>query len=450
MPKIAFIGAGSVVFTRSLCNDLLCVPELHDSTIALMDIDPERLDLARRVVEALIARRNPDAGRGGPRARVEATTDRRAALRGADYVITTFQQGGVEAYRLDIEIPQRYRVGQCVGDTLGPGGVFRALRTIPVLVDICRDMDDVAPAALLLNYVNPMAANCWAVDRITGRPHVGLCHSVQGTSEMLANWIDVPYDEVSFVCAGINHQAFYLTFRRGKENLYPRIWRAIEEPENIGREPVRIELMRHFGYFVTESSGHASEYVPYFRKSAEMIDAELAPRFTNKNHSGWFDFGRSGGYLRNCLWWAANYEQAFQKLISGEAPLPDRTHEYGSRIVEAIETGRPIVINGNVPNRDLIPNLPPGCCVELPCLVDANGIQPTRVGDYPPQLAALNRTNINVQELIVEAAATGKAEAVYHAVMLDPLTAAVCTLPEIHTMVGEMLEAQAPWLPELR
>jgi alpha-galactosidase len=442
VPKIAFIGAGSVVFTRSLCNDLLIVPELGDSTIALMDIDAGRLALAKEVVEALVARH-------GLRTRVEATTDRRDALRGADYVISTFQVGGVEAYALDVEIPQRYGVGQCVGDTLGPGGVFRALRTIPVLVDICRDMDEVAPDALLLNYVNPMAANCWAVDRIAGRPHVGLCHSVQGTSEMLARWIDVPYDEVNFLCAGINHQAFYLTFRRGIEDLYPRIWRAIEEPEHIGREPVRIELMQHFGYFVTESSGHASEYLPYFRKSAAMIEHELAPRFHSREHSGWFDFGRTGGYLRNCQWWAANYEPAFRKLVSGDEPLPARTHEYGSRIVEAIEIGRPIVINGNVPNRDLIPNLPRGCCVEVPCLVDRNGVQPTRVAGYPPQLAALNRTNINVQELIVEAAATGKVEAVYHAVMLDPLTAAVCTLPQIHAMVGEMLEAQARWLPDL-
>lgn len=443
MPRIAFIGAGSVVFTRSLCNDMLLVPELQESTLALMDIDPRRLALAKAVIEALVRRH-------GLNTRVEATTDRRAALRGADYVVTTFQQGGIDAYKLDIEIPQRYGVGQCVGDTLGPGGVFRALRTIPVLVGLCRELDDIAPDALLLNHVNPMAANCWAVDRITGRPHVGLCHSVQGTSEMLARWIDVPYDEVSFLCAGINHQAFYLTFRRDKEDLYPRIREAIERPEHVEREPVRIELMRHFGYFVTESSGHASEYLPYFRKSARMIDEELAPRFKHKEHSGWFDCGRTGGYLRNCLWWADHYEQEFRGLISGEQPLPPRTHEYSSYIIEAIETGRPIVINGNVPNHDLIPNLPRGCCVEVPCLVDENGIQPTRLASYPPQLAALNRTNVNVQELIVEAVSSGHVEAVYHALMLDPLTAAVCTLPQIHAMVSELLEAQARWLPQFR
>src|SRR5690606_36569454 len=257
--------------------------------ISLMDIDPQRLAQARDLVQALIDRR-------GLAARVEATTDRREALRGADYVITTFQQGGLEAYALDIEIPQRYGIEQCVGDTLGPGGGFRALRTIPVLIEIGRELDQVAPNALLLDYVNPMAANCWAFERATGRPHVGLCHSVQGTSEMLAKWINVPYDEVVFRCAGINHHAFFLEFRRGTEDLYPRIWEVIERDDIYGSEPVRIDLMKHFGYFVTESSGHASEYVPYFRKSAAMVNQELVPRFTDQRDH-WFDFGRTGGYL---------------------------------------------------------------------------------------------------------------------------------------------------------
>jgi alpha-galactosidase len=441
MPKITFIGAGSVVFTRNLCNDILLTPALQESTIALMDIDERRLAQARDLVQALIDRR-------GVRAKVEATTDRRAAVRGADYVITTFQQGGLEAYAQDIEIPQRYGVEQCVGDTLGPGGVFRALRTIPVLIELGREMDELAPEALLLNYVNPMAANCWAFDRATGRPHVGLCHSVQGTSEMLAQWIDAPYDEVVFRCAGINHLAFFLEFRQGAENLYPRIWQAIERPEIDAQEPVRIEIMKYFGYFVTESSGHASEYMPYFRKTAQMIDEELVPRFTDHvNH--WFDFGRTGGYLRHCISRLETAQHEFDELIAGTRELrATRSHEYGSAIMEAIETNRPARINGNVPNRDLIPKLPPGCCVEVPCLVDGNGIQPTRVDDYPAQLAALNRTNVNVQELIVEAALTGQREAVHHAVMLDPLTGAVCTLPQIRAMVNELLAAQAQWLPQ--
>jgi alpha-galactosidase len=441
MPNITLIGAGSVVFTRNLCSDILLTPALQNATITLMDIDPGRLAQSRDLVQALIDGR-------GVHARVVATTDRHAAVRGADYVVTTFQQGGLEAYQLDIDIPKKYGVEQCVGDTLGPGGVFRALRTIPVLTELGREMDALAPNALLLNYVNPMAANCWAFDKATGRPHVGLCHSVQGTSEMLARWIDVPYEQVVFHCAGINHQAFFLTFRRDGEDLYPRIWQAIENPAIYGSEPVRIDMMKYFGYFVTESSGHASEYVPYFRKSARIVTDELVPRFTNERDD-WFDFGRTGGYLRHCLSRLEYAQQDFQALIAGDKALPtERTHEYGSYIIEAIETNQPARINGNVPNRGLIDNLPEGCCVEVPCLVDANGIQPTKVGAVPPQLAALNRTNINVQELIVHAALTGDTAAVHHAVMLDPLTAAVCTLPQIHAMVDELLAAQQRWLPQ--
>ena len=441
MPKIALIGAGSVVFTRNLCNDILLTPALQDSTIALMDIDPQRLAQAHDLVKAIVDRR-------GVQARVEATSERRKAVQDADYVITTFQQGGLDAYKLDIEIPQRYGVEQCVGDTLGPGGVFRALRTIPVLIDLCHDMDDLALDALLLNYVNPMAANCWAVEMGTGRPHVGLCHSVQGTSEMLAEWIGVPYEEVIFYCAGINHQAWFLEFRRKEEDLYPLIRAAIERPEIYAQEPVRIEMMKHFGYFVTESSGHASEYVPYFRKTARMVNEDLVPRFKDKvNH--WFEFGRTGGYLRYCVRRFAEAQQEYQELLQGVRDLPgERTHEYGSTIIEAVETNRPVRINGNVPNWGLIDNLPQGCCVEVPCLVDGNGVQPTTVGELPTQLAALNRTNVNVQELTMEAALTGDVEAVYHAVMLDPLTATVCTLPQIRSMVTEMLAAEAQWLPQ--
>lgn len=436
MTKIALIGAGSYVFTRRLCADILLAPALADSTIALMDIDPIRLEQARAGVQAFIDFH-------GLKATVLATTDRREAVTGAGYVITTFQQGGLDAYALDIEIPQRYGVEQCVGDTLGPGGVFRSLRTIPVLLDLCRDLDDFAPDALLLNYVNPMAPNCWAVAAGSGRPHVGLCHSVQGTSEMLAEWIDVPYDEITYRCAGINHQAFFLEFRRDKEDLYPLIRQAIERPEIEAQEPVRIDLMRHFGYFVTESSGHASEYSPYFRKSARMIEEDLIPRFTDPRNS-WFGLGRTGGYLTTC-------RRRLTEPEDEDRAIPtERSHEYGSHIIEAIETHQPIRINGNIPNHGLISNLPHGCCVEVPCLVDANGIQPTPIGALPTQLAALNRTNINVQELIVEAALTGRTDAVHHAVLLDPLTAAVCTLPQIHAMVDEMLTAQSRWLPQFQ
>jgi alpha-galactosidase len=443
MTKISLIGAGSVVFTRNLCNDILLVPALQECTIALMDIDAQRLKMALALVQAIVDKR-------GLKTKIEATLDRREAVNGADFVITTFQQGGLDAYRLDVEIPQEYGVHQCVGDTLGPGGVFRGLRTIPVLLDLADELDELAPDALLLNYVNPMSANCWAYAEATGRPHVGLCHSVQGTSEMLSQWIQVPYDQVTYFCAGINHQAWFIDFFRGDEDLYPRILEAVEQPAIYAQEPVRIELLKQFGYFVTESSGHASEYVPYFRKSEEMIERELVPRFQDEVNY-WFDYGRTGGYLRHCLDRFQQYREDYEKLQEGTAALSDqRSHEYGSYIIEAMVANKMARINGNLPNEGLIDNLPRGCCVEVPCLVDGNGVQPIKVGEIPPQLAALNRNMINVQELTVHAALTGDEEAVYHAVMLDPLTAAVCTLDQIREMVDDMLDSQAQWLPQFR
>ena len=439
MTKITLIGAGSVVFARNLCGDILLTPALRDSTLSLMDIDPGRLERARQIVDRLILQL-------GVPARVEATLDRRAAVRGADFVITTFQQGGLDAYALDIDIPRRYGVEQCVGDTLGPGGVFRSLRSIPVLTGLAAELDEVAPDALLINYTNPMAANCWAFDVLTGRPHVGLCHSVQGTSEMLAEWVGVPYDEVTYRVAGINHQAWFLDFRRGQEDLYPRLREAVLDPARRGLEPVRIELFEHFGHFVTESSGHASEYSPYFRKTAAMVENELVPRFTSPEDY-WYGWGRTGGCLTYCI---DRQEQTFA-ADQTDIPAPTaRSREYGAVIIEAIVTNRLARVNGNVPNHGLIDNLPDGCCVEVPCLVDGNGLQPTRVGRLPTQLAALNRTNVNVQELIVEAARHSDREAVHHAVMLDPLTAAACTLPQIHAMVDEMLAAEAQWLPQFK
>ncbi len=434
MRRIAFIGAGSRVFTRNICSDLLFADGLQDATLALMDPDAGRLAGARDLVQAMVDQR------GAP-ARVEATTDRRTALRGADAVITSFDVGGLDALEHDIEIPRRYGVEQNVGDTLGPGGVLRGLRSIPLLLDVCADLDDVAPDALLLNYVNPMAPLCWAVARATGRPHVGLCHSVQGTSRLLAGWAGVPVEEVTFLCAGINHLAFFLTFRHGEEDLYPRLREAIETAEVQGLEPVRSDLMRAFGFFVTESSGHASEYVPYFRKSARAVEEELAPRFVQSPYR-WLDHGRTGGYLR--------FVRERQSDAEDERIPAERSDEYAAAILEAIVTDRPAKINGNVPNAGVVDGLPDGCCVEVPCLVDGGGVQPVHVGRLPPQLAGLMRTNVNVQELVVEAALTGSREAVHHAIALDPLTAAACTLPQIRAMTDELLEAEAPWLPALR
>ena len=349
MATITIIGSGSLVFTRRLCSDFLLTPALEGCEIRLMDIDPERLRQSHTIVQSI-------ADRMGARATVTATDSRIDAVRGADYVITTFQAGGLEAFRTDIEIPQQYGIEQCVGDTLGPGGVFRALRTIPVLLDLCRDLDNVAPDAMILNYVNPMAMNCWAIDRGAGRPHVGLCHSVQGTSEMLAKWIDVPIEDVNFQCAGINHQAFFTEFRRGYEDLYPLIRKSVLRKEVYGSEPVRIEMMNHFGYFVTESSGHASEYLPYFRKNEAMVDHQLAPKFTDDTRS-WYDFGRTGGYLRSCIQRLEHFQSEFDE-IAGQPVPTERSHEYGVHIIEAMETNMPCKVNGNVPNRGLMPSCP--------------------------------------------------------------------------------------------
>jgi alpha-galactosidase len=442
MAKITIIGAGSVVFTRNLTSDILLAPALHNSTISLMDIDPERLEIARALVQKMIDTR-------GLPARVEATVDRRAALAGADFVITTIQVGGLEAYELDIETPLRYGVGQCVGDTLGPGGVFRGLRTIPVLLDICRDMNELcADSALLINYSNPMAINSWGVAAGAGRPYVGLCHSVQGTSAMLANFIGAPYDEVRFRVAGINHMAWFLEFTWNGQDAYPLLREAVQDPERRGKEPVRIEEFEQFGYFVTESSGHASEYVPYFRKTQAMIDEELVPRFQDP-HDHWIAFGGNAGYLHHCKARLHDFLDEVQEQIAGTRALPERrSNEYGSYIIEAVVTNVPAIIYGNVPNTGLITNLPTGCCVEAPCVVDGNGIQPCHVGDLPPILAALCRSNIAVQELAVRGSLAGDREMIVHALMMDPLTAAVCTLPQIRAMADELFAAEAAWLPQ--
>ncbi len=440
MAKIALIGAGSVVFTRNLLSDVLSFPALQDSTISLMDIDTGRLELARDLVQAMIDRR-------GLAATVEATTDRAEAIRNARYVIVTIQVGGLEAYAHDIEIPARYGVGQCVGDTLGPGGVFRGLRTMPVLLDLCREMDRLClPDALLINYSNPMAINCWAIAS-TGRPHVGLCHSVQGTSRMLAGWIGVPYEEVNYRVAGINHQAWFLDFKHRGADAYPRLRERVKDPEIVGQEPVRVELMRQFGYFVTESSGHASEYAPYFRRTPGMI-AELSTRFLSPEDE-WIDWGKTGGYLKECRRRLPTFLSDVRAQVSGQKDLPmERSDEYGAGIINAVETGAAFAFNGNVPNSGAITNLPPGCCVEVPCLCDGSGVQPTIVGLLPPQLAALNRTNINVQELAVLGGLRGDREAVVHAAMVDPLTAASCGLHQIRNMVDELFAAERTWLPQ--
>ena len=413
MPRIAFVGAGSTVFTRHLIGDLLAQPELAGSTFALMDIDPARLETSRAAAQELVAAHGADAA-------VEATPDRREALAQADYVVTSFQVGGLESTLIDFEIPKRYGLRQTIGDTLGVGGISRALRTIPVLLDVCADMEELCPDALLLQYVNPMAMLCWAVAERSSVRTVGLCHSVQHTTGELAADLGVPAEEIDAHVAGINHLAFFLRLERGGEDLYP----ALREVDPPATNRVRYEVLRHFGAFVTESSEHFAEYVPWFIKADRP---ELIERFNIPLDE----------YVRRLR----EAQDAWNEPIE-----VGRSHEYGADIIRACETGEPFRFNGNVPNRTatsgelLVDNLPEGCCVEVPCTADARGITPEPVGALPTHLAALMQTNVNVQALAVEAALTGSRDAAKRAAMLDPHTAAELPLDEIAALMDELVD----------
>lgn len=434
--KIAMIGAGSTVFMKNLLGDLLQIPQLSDARVALMDIDEQRLASSR-----LVAGKIAEALDASPE--IEATGDRRRALDGADYVVVMIQVAGYKPGTVtDFEVPNRFGVRQTIADTLGVGGVMRGLRTAPVLVDIARDMRELCPNALMLQYVNPMAINCMALDRFVPEVRtVGLCHSVQGTAEELAEDIGVPHQEIRYHCAGINHMAFYLNFERlhadgRREDLYPRIREVLEAGRMPETNRVRYEVFKHFGHFVTESSEHFAEYVPWFIKSHRP---ELIERFHIPLDE----------YPRRCEEQLANWESQERELLSGKVLEVKRSREYASRIVEAEVTGRPTVINGNVANRGLISNLPDSACVEVPCLVDHNGIQPTRIGALPTQLAAMMQTNVNVQQLTLAALAEGKRDLVRQAIMLDPHAAAELPLDELSALADALIDAHRGWLPEL-
>ncbi len=440
--RIVFVGAGSVVFTRNLTRDILTFPELGESEIVLMDVDADRLSRAERLVSRM-------AETAKSPARVVATADRRQALEGADYVVVTIQVGGTAQWELDISVPERYGVGQCVGDTLGPGGVFRGLRHLAVFDGLIEDMAELCPRALVLQYSNPMAILTWRT-ALSGLRVVGLCHSVQGTARLLAEYCGAPFDELSYWVAGINHQAWFLTLEHQGADLYPRLRARLDDPETLALEPVRFELMRRFGYFVTESSGHASEYLPYFRKRPDLL-ASLVETFESagSDYSAWFGYGHTGGDVAARRLEEPAYEQEVARQIAGTEPIElRRSDEYGALIINAEQTGTLLRINGNVPNDNLITNLPAGACVEVPCLVDRGGVHPCVVGALPPQLAALNRSNIAVQELVVKGHLEGDKEAIYQAVALDPLTAAVCSLDEIWQMTDDMFAANERWLPQ--
>lgn len=419
MPKISLIGAGSVVFARRLLQDIMCVPELSDSTVSLMDTDPERLELMGKFAKKL-------AIDTGTNINIEVTADRREALAGSNYVLTTIRVG--DSFERDIAIPLKYGVDQSVGDTVGPGGVFKALRTAPVLLDICDDIEDVAPDATLLNYTNPMAIACWSIAEATDVPTLGLCHSVQHTTADLADYIGAPRDSVTGWVAGINHLAWFLRFEQDGVDAYPKLFEAMENPEIYSRDTVRFEVLRQFGYFVTESTRHMSEYTPYFRKNEEVIDEFNLDQIRQ-------DLQRRTARVDD------HYTQLLEDANSDRRLTAERSEEYACRIIEAMETGRPTVINANVPNSGLIDNLLDQSCVEVPVLIDNLGFHPMAVGEIPGQLAALSRSNQAVQQMATQAILDGDREAAFHAIALDPLTSAVLSLSEIREMFDEMWAA---------
>jgi alpha-galactosidase len=428
--KITFIGAGSTVFAKNLIGDILSFPELADSAICLFDIDENRLKtsevVAGRIAQTLRAS-----------ATIEATSDRARAFDGASYAINMIQVGGYRPCTVtDFEIPKRYGLRQTIADSLGIGGIMRALRTIPVLIDMCRDMERLCPEVVHLNYVNPMAMNCWALNEATNVRTIGLCHSVQHTAGELAHDIGVPVEEINYVVAGINHVAFYLKFERNGQDLYPEIRRVVAEGRVPDDNRVRYDLFTRLGYFVTESSEHFSEYGPWFIKRGRE---DLIKKFNIPLDE----------YPRRCESQLAEWEKLRANLENSDRPLEiRRSVEFGSLIIHSLETGIPRVVYGNVANQNLIENLPVGCCVEVPCVVDKNGIQPVRIGRIPSQLAALMQTNINVQALTVEAVLQQNPERIYQATMLDPHTAAELDLDQIWALVDDLLAAHGDWIPE--
>jgi alpha-galactosidase len=442
-PVITFIGAGSAVFTKNIAGDILQRPALAGAELRLMDINPERLAESEIIVGKL-------AQALGGKARVKTYSNQRRALEGADFVVCCFQVGGYEPCTVtDFEVPKAYGLRQTIADTLGIGGIMRGLRTVPVLWSICEDMLAVAPNAIMMQYVNPMAINTWAIaEKYPTIRQVGLCHSVQGTAFELARDLDIPVDEIRYRAGGINHMAFYLSFEHRQADgsyldLYPALRRGYAEgrfPKPSHWNPrcpnkVRYEMLTRLGYFVTESSEHFAEYTPYFIKRDRP---DLIERFGIPLDE----------YPKRCVEQIARWKKEAASLKAADKVELSESHEYASQIVNSVVTGEPSVIYGNIANHGFIPQLPVGCAVEVPTLVDASGLHPTVVKDIPPQLIALMRTNINVQELTVAALVTETPEHIYHAAMLDPHTAAELDLDQIWNMTHDLLAAHGDWLPE--
>ncbi len=435
MVNVSFLGAGSF-FVDHLARDIFQIPGVREGVLHLVDIDEARLARAAKVTELI-------AQQLGGHWKVSAHTDRRAALPNCDYVINCIEVAGVETVRHDNDIPLKYGVSQCIGDTIGPGGLFKVMRTGPVWEDVLYDCEELCPEALVLNYTNPMNMMCLIGQWSSSMRVVGLCHSVQGSSGQLAAYTDTPYDELDFMCAGINHHAWFTRLEHKGRDLYPVLKERLagRSGELWEKDPVRFDMMLNFGYFVTESSGHYSEYVPYYRKQPEHIRTFCREKY----------LGEEGFYANNWPTWRDDADARRDRILAGDKDNEltlERSNEYASYIIEAIETNKPTVIHGNVANEQLIDNLPDDGCVEVACLVDRNGVQPTKFGPLPPQCAALCRSNMGFFELGATAVLERSKEAALHALMLDPLTSAVCTLDEIRAMFDELYEAEREYLPD--
>ena len=414
----------------------MLTPGLQAGCFRLVDIDAQRLELAAGVVRKL-------AERLGAGWAVQTFTDRRAALPGCRYVVNCIEVSGLDCVRADNDIPLKYGVSQCIGDTIGPGGLFKGLRTIPVWLEVLKDCEKLCPDAWVLNYTNPMNMMCLAAARTSRMTVVGLCHSVQSTSRQLAEYAGVPYEELEWRCGGINHLSWFTTLRHRGRDLYPALRdRLRSDPALLEKDPVRFDIMLHFGAFPTESSGHFSEYVPYYRKRPDLI----------KKHCRAGYLGQEGFYADNWPIWRKQVDERRRRILAGqeEPKAPTRSTEYASYIIEARELGRTCTVHGNVLNRGLIPNLPADGCVEVACRVEPGGIYPIPFGPLPPQLAALCAANMAVFDLGATAAIGRSREAAIHALLLDPLTAAVCSPAEIRDMFEELYQAERGLLPELK
>ena len=432
MPKIAIIGAGSSVFATEIMADILSTPALENGVFALVDIDSARLELAHQMAEFLIRL-------SGRRWSVAASTERKDVLANSDYVINTIEVAGLPNVRHDYEIPLRYGVDQCIGDTIGPGGLFKALRTLPAWIEILKDVERLAPRSLVMNYTNPMSLTVLTGVRASWLPTVGLCHSIQHTSQQLSEYLDIPYEAIHWRAAGINHLAWFVELSRDGEDLYPLLRQRARLPEVYEHDPVRFEMMLHLGAFPTESSGHVSEYTGYFRKRPDLIKQYMRSEYR----------GESGYYANNWSTWRAEGDQEIRDYLSGRRAFQiERGPEFASYIVEAMETNKPAAIYGNVLNTGLIDNLPRDGVVEVACLVDGKGVQPTHFGPLPTHLALLNQQHMAFHDLVATAVLEQNREAAVHALNVDPLTAAVCSLAEIRQMFAEMVAAQKSYLPD--